>query len=596
MIRVKKTQILCVFVVIISFLNSYAQSNDIKRRQRALFIFNFAEQVAWENLPNTNFTIGILGKDQTIIDLKNLAKKRKIKNKSVKILQFSAIRDLKNVQLVFVNQRYNYDINYLLNKIANQNILLVTEDYDYNTSMINIVNVNNSFAYELNEQLLLKENFKIAPSLKKFAISSSERWKQLYQSTEKELNKVEETKKEQKELIENKEQKIKSQQKTIIVQEKELTVKEDSIQEQTHAIEKLFDENEFQKKKYEEKLLIEKQLESRIQDQLNAIKKQKENIEAINSEINTQQEKLKKQEKDIVIKESILKEKDHKLNTQKTINYLLMVLIGFALLISFLIYRSYASVKKFNKELSEKNNKINKQSIQLASKNRELEQFAHITSHDLKEPLASIFSFANELEENHKDQLDEDAATFVSFITRASERGLKFIDALLAYFRLGKSDDSNKTIDCNQLVTDIITDLSSIVSRNNATIRFENLPTVNASAIELRLLFQNLINNAIKFKKTEVNPIVKISSNKIVQNKNGSSYWQFSVSDNGIGIADQHKDKIFVIFKRLHTKEQYEGTGIGLAYCKKIVESLGGSIWFESKEGQGTTFHFTIPV
>lgn len=596
MIQIRTKFLLFILLAFLNTFNSFAQTEEVKRRQRALFIFNFAEQIGWSKTIKNDFTIGVLGKDQVYTNLKDLAKWRKIQNKPVKIKRFSSIKDIKNVQLVFVNQKFNYDINYLIHKITNKNILLVTEDYGYKTSMINIVSVNNSFSYEINEQLLSKENFKIAPSLKRFAISSSEKWKQLYKTTEKELTKAEETTSEQKEVIENKEQKIQSQQQTIKVQEKELTVKDESIQEQTEEIEKLFDENEFQKKKYEEKLLIEKELEKRIQKQLDSIQKQEKNILLINSEIKKQHKKLVEQSEEIDLKETILKEKDHKLNTQKTINYLLIILVGFVLLISFLIFRSYTTLKKFNKELAIKNNQINKQAIQLAAKNKELEQFAHITSHDLKEPLASIFSFANELEENHKEELSEDAGTFVRFITRASNRGLQFIDALLGYFKLGNSESTSELINCNKLISDIETDLSSLITRNNATINKGELPTITGSTIELRLLFQNLINNAIKFKKTDTDPIINITSQKISPDNNHTFYWKFSISDNGIGIADEHKDRIFIIFKRLHSKEQYDGTGIGLAYCKKIVESIGGKIWFESQKDIGTTFHFTIPI
>ncbi len=596
MIQIRTKLLFFILLAFLNTINSFTQTEEVKRRQRALFIFNFAEQIGWSKTIKNDFTIGVLGKDQVYSNLKDLAKWRKIQNKPVKIKRFSSIKDIKNVQLVFVNQKFNYDINYLIHKITNKNILLVTEDYGYKTSMINIVSVNNSFSYEINEQLLSKENFKIAPSLKRFAISSSEKWKQLYKTTEKELTKAEETTSEQKEVIENKEQKIQSQQQTIKVQEKELTVKDESIQEQTEEIEKLFDENEFQKKKYKEKLLIEKELEKRIQKQLGSIQKQEKNILLINSEIKKQHKKLVEQSEEIDLKESILKEKDHKLNTQKTINYLLTVLVGFVILISFLIYRSYTSLKKFNKELAIKNNQINKQAIQLVAKNKELEQFAHITSHDLKEPLASIFSFANELEENHKEELSEDAGTFVRFITRASNRGLQFIDALLGYFKLGNLESTSELINCNKLISDIETDLSSLITRNNATINKGELPIITGSTIELRLLFQNLINNAIKFKKTDTDPIINITSQKISPDNNHTFYWKFSISDNGIGIADEHKDRIFVIFKRLHSKEQYDGTGIGLAYCKKIVESIGGKIWFESQKGIGTTFHFTIPI
>ncbi len=594
--RVKTKYIYYLLIFLFGTLNyGYSQdaNTEVKRLQRAIFIFNFAEQVTWEKPLNNDFTIGVLGPDNTIKDIERLAKKRKIKTKPVNVKQLQSIRDIKGVQLVFVNKRYNFDVNYLLNKISNQQVLLVTEDYNYNSSMINIVNVDNSFAYEINEQLLAKEQFKVAPTLRQYAISSSEKWKQLYQSTEKELDKIEEAKQQQDVVIEDKEKQIQSQKQEITVQKEEITVQNESIQQQTQAIEKLFDETEFQKKKYKEKLLIEQQLEERIKHQLDSIKIQENNIETINTEIEVQQAKLKKQEDDIAIKEAILKEKDSKLNTQKTINYLLFALFGLALLSSFLIYKGYASVKKLNATLGLKNEEIHKQSRLLESKNKELEEFAYITSHDLKEPLATISTFANSLEDDYSETLDDDALTILGFINKACNRGLNFIDALLKYSHLGKSDKT--LVNCNDLIGDIKTDLSSIIERNSASIISENLPSVNASVVELRLLFQNLINNAVKFKKPNTNPIIRIDSQKIISTKHHSEFWQFSVSDNGIGIAEKHKERIFAMFQRLHTTK-YEGNGIGLAYCKKIVESLGGEIWFDSEDGKGTTFHFTIPA
>ncbi|WP_075342559.1 YfiR/HmsC family protein [Tenacibaculum agarivorans] len=601
MIRSIHKKTIYTLLFFLNFTHLTSQNNDIKRLQRAIFIFNFAEQVTWPTPLNQKITIGILGKDSTVDDIKNLAEKRKIKNKPVLVKQFNSIRDIKNVQLIFVNKKYDFDINYLLQKISKQGILLVTEDYTYHTSMINIISVNNSYAYEINESLLKKENFNTAPTLKQYAISSSEKWRQLYQNKKLQLDKVEEKKQEQEKLIENKEQQIedqkqeiKQQKKKIEIQKEELTDKNKSILQQNQALEALLDETELQEKKYNEKLKIEKQLEERIKNQLKDIKQQQENITSINNEILNQQIKLEKQKEEIIEKESILKEQNIKLNTQKTISYLLITLFSLALLICFIVYRSYKSVKKFNSKLASKNDKIYKQSVLLESKNKELEQFAYITSHDLKEPLNTIASFSKILQEDYKSNLDDNGLIILDFIASSSTRGLSFIDALLEYSRLGESEVTD--IDCNAIVNHVSIDLSNVISRNKAIITKENLPHIKGSTIELRLVFQNLINNAIKFRKKETSPQVYISCEKVTPEGQTSDFWQFSIADNGIGIPEKFKERIFVIFQRLHTKEQYEGTGIGLAYCKKIIESLGGEIWFDSEVGKGTTFYFTIPI
>jgi len=224
---------------------------------------------------------------------------------------------------------------------------------------------------------------------------------------------------------------------------------------------------------------------------------------------------------------------------------------------------------------------------QLEQKNKELEQFAYVASHDLQEPLETVSSFVGVLQKKYAGKLDEKGDTYIGFIVQAAKRMQTLVRNVLEYSRIGKSN-VKEPVDCNKLIREVITDLDASIQASQATVTAHELPVVNGNSIELKQLFQNLISNAIKFRKADVAPVVEISAAK----EDGS--WKFAVSDNGIGIDEKFYDRIFVIFQRLHNRSQYEGTGIGLSLGRKIVESHGGKIWVTSKPGEGSTFYFTI--
>ena len=225
----------------------------------------------------------------------------------------------------------------------------------------------------------------------------------------------------------------------------------------------------------------------------------------------------------------------------------------------------------------------------LARKNKELEQFAYIASHDLQEPLRTVNSFVELLMKDYHGKLDHNADTYLQFISQAATRMSTLIKGLLDYSRIGQ-DKEPTTVDCNSIIKEIQADFGTIINESQATLDIDELPKLKGYETELRLLFQNLISNAIKFQKKGTVPQIKISAQK--ENKR----WKFSFADNGIGIATEHKQRIFSIFQRLHTKSEYDGTGIGLAHCQKIVDLHGGKIWVESKPNEGSTFYLTIPI
>ncbi len=226
---------------------------------------------------------------------------------------------------------------------------------------------------------------------------------------------------------------------------------------------------------------------------------------------------------------------------------------------------------------------------QLEKKNKELEELTYITSHDLQEPVRTIASFSELLAQEYYDQLDEEGRQYLDFIKQSSERSQELIVDLLEYNRIG-ADSNMQEVNLEKLVEGVLTDLSILIQQKHAQINIDKLPLVKGHPTELRLLLQNLISNAIKFHQPGTSPEISLRTQK----QNG--YCTIAIKDNGIGIDQKHLDLIFVIFKRLHSRNDFEGTGIGLAHCKKIVEHHGGKIWVESTIGEGSTFYFTIPV
>lgn len=232
--------------------------------------------------------------------------------------------------------------------------------------------------------------------------------------------------------------------------------------------------------------------------------------------------------------------------------------------------------------------KETRQREELVRSNAELEQFAYIASHDLQEPLRTIISYAQLLEEDYKGQLDADADENIYYIVDAATRMQQLIKDLLALSRVGTRRQKFAPTDCNQVMERVLANLKIAIAESAATVTYDLLPTLVADELQLTQLFQNLIGNGLKF-RGEQPPRIHIS---LLPREDE---WCFCVRDNGIGIEQQYADRIFAIFQRLHSRKQYEGTGIGLAICQKIVQRHGGRIWVESTLGQGAAFYFTIP-
>ncbi|NEO78111.1 response regulator [Moorena sp. SIO4G3] len=284
------------------------------------------------------------------------------------------------------------------------------------------------------------------------------------------------------------------------------------------------------------------------------------------------------------------------------------------------------TIQRLQKQLWAKNLALETANQELERSNRELEQFAHVLCHDLNQPLQSIILHTDMLDINYQDRLDMKGEGYIRKIRDSSLRMKTFMQDLLVYAKVGADSQEITSTDCNIVLEQVLDNLKAAISEKNALITHDSLPTVNVSQTQLIQLFQNLISNAIKFQAPGTSPQVKVSVKPVDNSRDtdhgilaevgrvssinatefeengrnslehGGNYWLFGVHDNGIGMEPDQRSHIFEIFQRLHSNQDYPGTGIGLATCKKIVENHGGQIGVESEPGVGSTFYFTLPA
>jgi len=246
--------------------------------------------------------------------------------------------------------------------------------------------------------------------------------------------------------------------------------------------------------------------------------------------------------------------------------------------------RKISSANRPNKDLRDAMDRLSHTMV-------ELERFAYIAAHDLQEPIRSIVSFSQMLERRCAEALGDDGREFLSFIISESHRLSRLVKDLLEYSRCESQSLSLGVVDSNEALEAVRNSLSAAIAQKHATIVVENgpLPTITADPVQFHQLLGNLLGNSLKYVAAGQNPHIRVSAQR------RDDGWQFSIADNGIGIEPQYSSYIFEVFRRLHTRDVYSGTGIGLSLCKRVVENHGGRIWVEPAPGGGSIFHFTLP-
>jgi len=250
---------------------------------------------------------------------------------------------------------------------------------------------------------------------------------------------------------------------------------------------------------------------------------------------------------------------------------------------------SFERIIQSEKELRRKSQILDELNQRLVRSNEDLQAFAYAISHDLQEPLRMITSFLTILEKRYAGELDQNAREYIDFAVDGAERMKDMIQGVLKFSRVTTRGEALTPISCQQACQRALDSLRPVIEEKGAKIVLHDLPNVKGDLIQISQVFQNLISNGLKFNQADL-PEVSISAER-----NGS-FWRLTVEDNGIGIAERDQERIFTILQRLHTREEFEGTGVGLSICKRIVERHGGSIWVESRAGKGSRFNFTLPA
>lgn len=244
-----------------------------------------------------------------------------------------------------------------------------------------------------------------------------------------------------------------------------------------------------------------------------------------------------------------------------------------------------SSLQKANDELE---SKVEIRTADLKRSNEDLEQIAYVASHDLQEPLRMVSSYTQLLSRRYSGKLDSDADEFIGFAVDGAKRMQALISDLLTYSRAGRQDGNHELVDVQDVVAEVLQNLNSRIEDAASVVTFEDLTTLVADRKQLVSVFQNLISNSIKYRSATRESRITVTAEQ------QSNSWKFAVNDNGIGLDTAFTDRIFTIFQRLHGREEYQGTGIGLAVVKKLIERAGGNIWVESELDEGSTFTFTV--
>ena len=573
-------------------------TSELENKKRAVFINNIVNQVSgFDNtITRNSYKIAVLDDVPLYKTFKNFSSLKGIISKNEIIpYNYQNLDLIDNVDVLYVNNLSGYTISELKEFVYRKNILLITEGYNFNESIINILCAKGCFYVDINETNLYNDGFTASFNLNKSKVDNLGEWKGI------QINKIEEYKQLTYSLTQE-QKNLKNEKKQLYLDKKSILKREQSIldtlikknRDQYNKVTYLEELNNIQSTNFTNKIEEVAVLKYLYEYQKELVLKTEKKLQIQEDLVLEQNVFFENQKRQIEDQELILKKQEIKLASHRKLNYLLSIIV-----VMFLSFLSYFIItrtkeKRLIKILEEKNKKIEEDTVTLIRQNKDLEQFAYITSHDLQEPLHTITSFADFIIEDYGDKFDDTGKQYLNFMKQGCSRMSSLIIALLDYSRIGVKRDA-VTINSLQLVETILQDLGILIKNTNSKISFGNMPVVNGYEVELRLLFQNLLTNAIKFRKENVSPEIFIEGEKLAD-EGSNDIWQFKVKDNGIGIKEKHQKTIFNIFKRLHNLEEYQGTGIGLAHCEKIVNLHNGKIWVESTYSEGSTFNFILKM
>ena len=593
------------------------------------YIYNFAKNIQWQNEDSINeFHFLIIGQDENILqELTTLSKTKNIRNKPIRVSSTLSLNEIDKAQLIFVTKGNEENLLNIFDRVEGKNILIVSDNYkNKKIVMINFLDSKEgNLLFEINKANIINQHLDIMQDM--ILLGGTEiDVAELYREGQQSLRTLQKH-------TEDLENNLINLEKSISAKIKEIEVNKDSLNRQTHKIkeqQQILDNQSHLLNQRENELNIKIK---QIADQQKIFDQQTEELRELSVDVNEGNELLKRQKKEIESREFYIKNQTDKLENQsstiqrqRNLMFLLAIIILLVVFWVITIYYAFKNKQKHNQELEKKVNKrtyelslLNEQlrveleermhaqeeirllnqtleervaerTAQLESINKELESFSYSISHDLRAPLRAIFGFSQILSKRHRESLNEEGRQYMDYIVQASVRMEQLINDLLDYSRLGRKSIDFYPTSVNKIIENIYTDFKQKLESIGANFIVENdIPEILGNESLLQQIFINLIGNAINYRRKNIPLEIRINyeqNNKTVI---------LSVSDNGIGIPKEYWEKIFNIFQRLHSEDEYPGTGIGLATVRKSVNMLNGTISVDSVVDKGTTFYINLP-
>ncbi len=576
-----------------------SEQEQIKNKQRVSYIYNFTKYIDWEELDTkTEFVIGILGKNSTdlVHEFEATAQQKKIKGLPVVIKHFSTIEEITPTNILYLNKKDDYLLMSILDRLYFNHCLLVTEGYPFRVSMINFIEIDDEFHFEIGQEKIRRAELLVDPALLSFSIQSTADWNLLYNRLQEEkktvsdqdveLKKLNEEIDQQKKEIKNQENKLRATLDEIEVQNLLISDKEKIIAQQKEEVKNQLKRLQSLAKEIVKNEDVNNQLLATFELQYENLANQKKELSQQNKTLENQKDEIRNKEQKIKLQNDTLAIQVGEIKQQRITLYIFLAFIIFAIIFIFYMYRA-------NKRRKESEQKLHLRNQELISLNKSLDSFTYRVSHDLKAPIINVKNMISMLEEFTDNSQNPLLPEIFSNLHSSTNRLESTIIDMLKLTRIERIEETKSLISPQEIIDSLIPTYHNELQQINAEFinQINSSTIVYASDIELKSIFQNLITNSIKYRHAE--RLLKIEISAQITNK----VCTITYRDNGVGIdLKKFEDKLFNMFERFNTNSTIEGTGVGMYIIKKLVETNNGTIDLNSAPDKGLTYQISLPI
>lgn len=572
-------------------------NRSIRNKQRVNYIYNFTDYITWSSLSdNEMFKIGVFGNNENslITEFKEVATRKKIKNLTVEIVNITSIDQIKGIEILYIHDKSKLEIDAILPRLALSEILLVSENYPFRQSMINFMEFENEFHFDVNEAQINDAGLLVSPQLLTFSIQQQKDWEDIFEQLEQEQGKIENQRNELEllnEEIENQKSRLDAQYHQIKKQQRNLNAQEGEIgNRQIELLRKLAEINR------------QKRELSSLQDRINlqsdetykltnTLDQQEDSIQSRKRELLIQRHKMSEQKQRLVSQVEAINKQDEQLNSQLErlrsqglLIYLFLIIILVVLALIFFAGREYKRKKKSEKEFKNQNKK-------LLALNESLDSFVYRVSHDLKAPVINVKNMITMLKEHTEDGQDSLVPKIIDNLELSSNRLDVTITDLLILSKIEKVDEIRDQIRINDVLQSIVPEYQDELDGIGATLElsFRDDGTYSSFS-EMVSVLQNLLTNSIKYRRLDVPLVIKVAT----YDENGTM--KVDYRDNGQGIdLKQFEGKLFAMFQRFTSDQSISGTGVGMYIIKRLIDKNNGKVKLESEPNKGLRYLITLP-